>query len=72
MIDHKWYPAVSYDRVEKDTGSGSTVSNHTITPAVSYMLKENIRMGLYATIDLNDETGHTKANTYLWNIRTMF
>lgn len=72
FIKSKWYPAVSYDRVEQDKGAGSVVTTHTITPALSYLVMENFRAGIYATIDLNDEDGHTKANVYQINLRTMF
>ncbi len=72
FIGSKWYPAVSYDLVEIDAGSGAKVTAHSITPALSYLVMENFRAGLYVTIDLNDEEGYTKANTYQINLRTMF
>lgn len=72
FIDTKWYPAVSYDYVSEDSGSGGVTTAHTITPAISYLLRENMRFGFYATFDINNETGHTKQNTYMINIRTMF
>jgi len=75
----KFYPAVSYDNVsykkaaKYDSGvAGATDDVHKITPAVSYMYRENMRIGFYYTIDLNDQTGYTKKNGWQVNIRTMF
>lgn len=70
---NKWYPAISYDLVDREgAAAGADSSTHTITPALSVLLRANMRLGVYATMDLNDDVGHTKANTYQVNLRTMF
>ena len=75
----KWYPAVSYDNVNYkkaakfDSGvAGALDDVLKVTPAVSYMYRENMRIGFYYTIDMNDQTGYTKKSGWQVNIRTMF
>ena len=75
----KFYPAVSYDKVNykkaskyNSGGSGALDDVHKITPAVSYMYRENMRIGFYYTIDLNDQPNYTKRSGWQINIRTMF
>ncbi|MBI4666028.1 MAG: hypothetical protein HY751_06445 [Nitrospinae bacterium] len=72
QINKMWYTGVMYDKVEKDTGSGFTVSDHQVIPQISFLPKENMRLGFYVKLDINDETGHTKKNDYWVNFRVMF
>lgn len=72
LMDKEWFFGVMYDKVEADKGSGYAVSDHQVIPQVSWLPRENMRLGLYTKIDINDENGHTKKNEYWMNIRVMF
>ncbi len=70
MIDGKWYPAIAYDEVS--SSDEPSIEKRLLTPSISYDPRENFRVGLYATIDLYNENGHTKSNDIRINLRTMF
>jgi len=72
LMAGKWYPAIAFDRVVNKGAASSVNDPLLVTPALSYLVRENLRMGVYATLDLNDKEGHTKQNLYLYNIRVMF
>ncbi|MBI5135752.1 MAG: hypothetical protein HZA24_00285 [Nitrospirae bacterium] len=71
-LTDRWYPAISYDNVSKQLAGVALEDVRTITPSISYLPRDNMRLGLYATLDLNNDTGHDGTSSLLINLRTMF
>jgi len=68
FANQRWFPVVRWDYVSSD--EASTIELNNVTGSVSYLLRENMRLGVNVVADLKDR--EFKNHQFLINIRAMF
>jgi hypothetical protein len=74
--DSRWVPGLQWDvtDIEKPTPSGTYLEMNRLTPTLTYLIRENMRVTAYAAFDLlEDSPAHpAEQHEFIVNIRAMF
>jgi len=70
----EWYPALMFDLVSYDSNElADRLDRMFIIPSLSYFLRQNVRAGVHAKIDVTDETMfYERSHDIQLNFRIMF